>query len=264
MLFLLKKLIGFSLAPLSTALGLSVVGCFLLLRARSRTWGVRLLVGGVVWLLVTSNRGVGTALVSVLERRYAPQGPDAARAQPLASCRVIVVLGGGHADTQELSANNRLSSSALARLAEGARLAHALPGASLWVSGPGADAEKPTHASVLRQGAVSLAIPPERIVELVEGRDTAGEAGAVRRRLGGPAAEPIALVTSAWHMPRAVALFRKAGVRVVPCPTDYSARWNDDFRVTDYLVCDLTGLERTTWAIYEFLGLAWAKVSGRI
>jgi len=265
MLFLLKKLVGFSLLPLSSALGMMAAGsCLLLFRAPFRNWGVRLLLAGAAWLAITSNRGVGTALVSVLEQRHASQGPDAARRPPLSTCRTIVVLGGGHADNATLSANNRLSSSALSRLVEGVRLAHALPEATLWVSGPGAGAGKPTHASVLAEAAVSLGIPPDRIVELTAGHDTEGEARAFRTRIGANAEEPVALVTSAWHLPRAVALFRKAGIEVIPCPADYASRRNDDFRFSDYFVWDLTGLERSTKAIYEFLGLAWAKARGRI
>jgi len=265
MLFLLKKLVGFSLLPLSMTLGMMVAGsCLLFFRVPFRTWGVRLLLAATVWLAIMSNRGVGTALVSVLEQRHASHGTDGARRPPLSDCRIIVVLGGGHADNSALSANNRLSSSALSRLVEGVRLAHALPGATLWVSGPGASAGKRTHASVLAEAAVSLGIPPDRIVELTAGHDTEGEAHAVRTQLATNAAGPLALVTSAWHLPRAVALFRKAGIEVVPCPADYASRGNDDFRFNDYFVCDLTGLERSTKATYEFLGLAWAKIRGRI
>jgi len=265
MLFLLKKLVGFSLLPLSIALGFMAAGaCLLLFRVPFRTWGVRLLLVGAAWLAITSNRGVGTALVSVLEQRHASLGPHAAGLPPLSTCRTIVVLGGGHADNSTLSANNRLSSSALSRLVEGVRLAHALPGAALWVSGPSAIAGKPSHARVLADTAVSLGIPRDRIVELTTGHDTEGEAEAVRTGIEAKAGGPVALVTSAWHLPRAVALFRNAGIEVIPCPADYANRANDDFRFTDYFVCDLIGLERSTKAIYEFLGLAWAKVRGRI
>ena len=265
MLFFLKKLIGFSLLPLSVALGMMVVGaCLLRFRVQLRVLGVRLLLAGAAWLAITSNRGVGTALICALEQRHPSHGPEASHERPLSRCRTIVVLGGGHADNSTLSANNRLSSSALSRLVEGVRLARALPEAELWVSGPAAADGKPTHARVLAEAAVSLGIPSDRIVELTSGHDTEGEARAVRMRIGENADGKVALVTSAWHLPRAVALFRKAGIEVIPCPADYANRRNDDFRISDYLVWDLTGLERSTKAIYEFLGLAWARARGRI
>jgi uncharacterized SAM-binding protein YcdF (DUF218 family) len=260
MAFELKKLIGFLLLPLTVSLILLGAGVLTVGRERFRAWGKRLLVVGLVWLVITSNRGVGTALVSLLERQY-PAQRDALEG-PITACKVVVILGAGHADTDTLAVNHRLSPSALARLVEGVRLARALPSSVLWVNGPGANPSLPTHASVLRSAAIALGTPPDRIVELTTGRDTEGEALAVRARW--PQAEPIALVTSAWHMPRAVALFRKAGLTVVPCPTDYASRWNDDVRISDYLAWDLSGLERSSKAIYEFLGLTWSKLTGRI
>jgi uncharacterized SAM-binding protein YcdF (DUF218 family) len=260
MAFELKKLIGFLLLPFTVSLILMGVGMLIVGRERFRTWGKRLLVGGLVWLVITSNRGVGTALVSVLERQYPAQGDTLAGA--VTTCKVVVILGAGHADTASLAATHRLSPSALARLVEGVRIAHALPAAELWVSGPGANPSLPTHASVLRASAVALGLSPDRVVELTTGRDTEGEASAVRARWPHP--EPVALVTSAWHMPRAVALFRKAGLAVVPCPADYASRWNDDLRLGDYLAWDVSGLERSTKAIYEFLGLTWSKLTGRL
>ena len=90
---------------------------------------------------------------------------------------------------------------------------------------------------------------------------TDDEAQAVRRRLGPDA--PIALVTSAWHMPRAIGLMRRAGLQPLPCPTDYLAQPNAEWRAADW-ACDLTGLERSTWAIYERLGTTWARWQGKI
>lgn len=258
--FVLKKLFASLLLPLSVSLVLMTLGAVLAQRDRWRTWGRRLSLAGLIWLLVASNRGVGTALVAVLERQYPPQAETLTG--PILDCRIVLVLGAGHADNASMSATNRLSSSALARVTEGVRIAHALPHSGLWVSGPGANDQLATHASVLASAARSLGIPAERLVEITTGRDTEGEAQAVRQRL--KPNDSIALVTSAWHMPRAVALFRKAGVTVVPCPTDYASRWNDDFRWSDSLAWDLSGLERTTKAIYEYLGLSWSKLTGKI
>ncbi|MBL9203921.1 MAG: YdcF family protein [Opitutaceae bacterium] len=258
--FVLKKLIGFALLPLTVSLVLLILGTVLSLRERWKRWGRRLSLAGLVWLVIVSNRGVGTTLVGLLERQYPPQAE--ALVGPVRDCRVILVLGAGHADNTAMSATNRLSSSALARVTEGVRIARMLPGSQLWVSGPGANDQLATHASVLAAAARSLGLPAERLTELTAGRDTEGEAQAVRLRL--KPNETVALVTSAWHMPRAVALFRKAGVSVIPCPTDYASRWNDDFRWSDSLAWDLSGLERTTKAIYEFLGLSWSKLTGRI
>jgi uncharacterized SAM-binding protein YcdF (DUF218 family) len=132
----------------------------------------------------------------------------------LAACRYVVVLGGGNGDGPGVSANNLLSASARARLVEGVRLLRVLPEAKLIVSGP-ADGPRDSHATVLGRTAIALGLPPERIVTIDEARDTEAEAQAVQRRVQ---AAPIALVTSAWHLPRAQALFRRGGRERAPLP----------------------------------------------
>jgi uncharacterized SAM-binding protein YcdF (DUF218 family) len=69
------------------------------------------------------------------------------------------------------------------------------------------------------------------------------------------------LVTSAWHMPRSVGVFRKAGWEVTAYPVDFrSAGWRDTWRgfgsVSD-------GLRRTEVAVREYLGLVVYWLAGR-
>ena len=263
MLFWLKKAVAYWLMPLPFCLLVMIAGLLLLRSDRWRRTGRGLLVTGVLLLLVLSNKQVGRALLHPLERQF-PAQPELAAGAPLpaalSACRAIVVLGGGHSDQAGLSANNQLSSAALSRLAEGVRLARLLPGATLIVSGPAAGSGA-THASVLAAAAITLGVDPQRIVQIDTARDTDDEAQEVRRRLG--PGVPFALVTSAWHMPRAVALMRRAGLAPLPCPADFLTHANGELRAGDWL-CDLSGLEQSTWAIYERLGLTWAKLQGKI
>ncbi len=264
MLFWLKKAISYWLMPLPLSLALIVSGLLLLRSTRWPKAGRRLLIAGTLLLLVLSNKQVGQALLRPLENQYAalPEFPAGTTLPvPLADCRAIVVLGGGHSDQAGLAAVNQLSSSALARLTEGVRLARLLPNATLIVSGPGVGARSPTHASVLAAAAVSLGIEPHRIVQIDTARDTDDEVQAMKRRLG--SGVPFALVTSAWHMPRAMALMRRAGLNPLPCPTDFISRADANTRASDWLF-DLSGLQKSTWAVYERLGLAWAKLQRKI
>jgi uncharacterized SAM-binding protein YcdF (DUF218 family) len=164
----------------------------------------------------------------------------------------VVVLGGGHADIPGLSAIDKLSASARARLTEGVRLLRALPSAGMIVSGPGAPG-MPTHASILARAAASLGVAPGRIRLIETARDTEDESRAVKVIVGD---EPVALVTSAWHMPRAESLFLRAGVRALPCPTDYTSRLGAEFHWDD-LGWDVESLGRSTWAVHENAGLLW-------
>jgi uncharacterized SAM-binding protein YcdF (DUF218 family) len=171
----------------------------------------------------------------------------------LAPCRYVVVLGGGHGDTNGLSAANKLSTSSRGRLMEGLRLVQGLPEAKLVTSGRGAPGRL-SHAAVLAQAAISLGLNPSRIIRLETPRDTEEEAQVLRELIGD---QPFALVTSAWHMRRAVALMKGVGLNPVPCPADYSARPGGALSWMD-LGWDSDSLGRSKWAISERIGYAWS------
>jgi len=227
--------------------------------ARAGRW---LFGGGLGLLLLFGNGYVSRWLIRPLETRYAaiPELPAGAPVPPaLAACRYVVVLGGGNGDGPGVSANNLLSGSARARLVEGVRLLRSLPEARLIVSGP-AHGRRDSHATVLGRTAIALGLPPDRVLTIDEARDTEGEAAAVARRVGNA---PVALVTSAWHLPRAHALFRRAGVDALPCPADFTAHARDPFQFED-LFWRTSALERSTYAVRERLGYAWAWLRRKV
>lgn len=261
-MFWAKKFVTFWLLPVPVCLVLLGTGVVLLCFTRRVRTGRGFVIAGTILLLLFSNKVVSTSLVRSLEVRYAPMPElrgDAAPPAELAACQYLVVLGGGHSDTPGLAALTQLSPSGRARLLEGVRLLRALPNARLIVSGP-AVGDNPSHASVLARAAESLGIERRRILLVETARDTEEEAGAVRRIAG---AAPVGVVTSAWHMPRAAALFRKAGVTTLPCPADFSARRNHDFRWSD-LTWDTASLERSTWGVRERIGYLWAWLRRKV
>lgn len=263
MVFWLKKIVGFWLMPLPLSLALIVAGGLLWRFTRLKTAGRSLAVAGGLWLTVCSNLGVGTWLVRGLEAEFPSQPVLAADEPPpaaLTRCTYVVVLGGGHGVAAEWPANHQLSPSALARIVEGVRLLHRLPRAQLVVSGtPSRTDGGPSHASLLREVAVSLGVPPSRILEIDTARDTEEEALALRTLVG---AAPVALVTSAWHMPRSMALCKNAGIDALACPADYAAR-PPRLRPRDFATWNLGGLERSTKAVYEFTGTLWSRLRGK-
>ena len=64
----------------------------------------------------------------------------------------------------------------------------------------------------------------------------------------------IYLVTHAWHMPRAVLAFEKAGLEVIPAPTAFVSR--SDGQLQDFLP-SASALQLTYYAIHEWLGILW-------
>ena len=68
------------------------------------------------------------------------------------------------------------------------------------------------------------------------------------------------LVTSAWHMPRAVGCFRRAGFTVVPWPVDYRTAEHQGLTLSGD---PLGGIDLTSLALKEWIGLAAYKLTGR-
>ncbi len=261
--FALKKLAGYLLMPLPLAAGLLLAAVLLRLLKRAprvRRW---LLAAAAGWLVLLGNNGVANLLVRPLERRFPPV-PELTASAPLpmalAACKLVVVLGSGHADADGFSANNQLSPAGLARITEGVRLLRALsPDARLVLSGPGREGQ-PTHAEVLARAAVALGVARERIMKIETARDTEDEAREAKIIAGGA---PVALVTSAWHMPRAMALFRHTGADAQACPADFTAAPRPDEGLGTFFTWDAAALQRSTWALRERIGWVWVWLRGQ-
>jgi uncharacterized SAM-binding protein YcdF (DUF218 family) len=262
MFFWPKKIIALFFLPLQFALIAGVIGLVLLhLRRRERLARI-LLTAAVLGLVIFSNKGVARLLLQPLESRYQPV-PETTVDRPLppelAACRYVAVLGGGHGESAGFSRINQLSSSALARLAEAIRIFRLLPEDTRLIVSGHAGEDQTTHAEILAEAAYSLGVPRERVIRLDTPRDTEDEARAIRAVVD---KAPFALVTSGWHMSRATALCRGAGLQPVPCPADLLLKPGADSGL-NLLQFDLGALERSTKAIREYLGLIWTKLRGQ-
>ena len=248
--------------PLPFAVTLIMAGVILTWLRRGPRVRRGLVIAGVAWLVVLSNDWVADQMVRPLESKYAaiPELPAGAPVPAaLAACRYVVVLGSGNADATGFSATNKLGLEGLSRIVEGVRLLRMMPGAELVVSGPGRPGH-PTHAAVLEQAAISLGVAPDRIVRIDSAVDTEDEAGAVAKLAG---SAPVALVTSAWHMPRAMALARHAGLQALACPANFTAPPRSADDSGDWMIWDPNALQRSTWAVRERIGYLWIWLRGK-
>lgn len=114
----------------------------------------------------------------------------------------------------------------------------------------------------LRDIAVGQGVPAEQILVTREISNTRDEARAVAEMAKAHGWKRVIVVTTAWHMPRAARLFRKAGVDFVPFPVDFRADGAKDLDAVDFLP-SAEALQRTETALRECYGIAFYAVTGR-
>lgn len=260
-MFFLKKLISALLLPTTLALGAIVAGLVLVALGRRPRLARGLTIGGLAVLLLGSSHFVTDLLLTPLER-YPPLFPraqlDAAIARAGKTPRFIVVLGGGDVADARVPANDQLTDSGLSRLVEGIRLLRELPGSRLILSGGYGGAVK--HADRLGAVAAMLGVRGDEMELDRSAWDTEQEAAMVAQRIGG---EPFLLVTSAFHMPRSLGLFRKAGTQPIPAPTHHYTLDAPGMNVLE-LFPDPAALTELHAGVHEYLGMVWSKLRGRI
>jgi uncharacterized SAM-binding protein YcdF (DUF218 family) len=108
----------------------------------------------------------------------------------------------------------------------------------------------------------SLGIDKSRLILERRSRNTYENALFTKAMVDPKPGERWLLVTSAYHMPRSIGLFRKVGFVVEPCPVDWRVGTGQDvFSFTDVAE---DGLSRTNVAVREWLGLMTYRAVGRI
>ena len=261
-MFLLKKIVAPFFYPLPLCLGILILGLFCLWATRRQRLGKGLVTLGTVLLLLLSLPFIAGQAAAPLESRYpALLHPEAiSRAgEGSTSPQWIVVLGGGHVSDPRLPVTSQISQPALGRVVEGVRLYKAMPGSKLLLSGGGAYDPVP-EADVMARIAVLLGVKPEDIKLERDSLDTEDEVAMIAKMVG---AREIILVTSAAHMPRSVALFKKYGLQPIPAPADYLIKEVQGSDATRFFPKGgpLVQME-SAW--HEYLGLAWAWLRGSI
>jgi uncharacterized SAM-binding protein YcdF (DUF218 family) len=149
---------------------------------------------------------------------------------------------------------------AFGRLYEAARLAKAYPQARIVdIGGPTPEArDRRAEADAAADVLAALGVPRERIEIERKSRNTYENAVDAAVLVHPKPGEIWALVTSAFHMPRAVGCFRAAGFLVVADPVDY--RWLGNLQ-PGFDVAG--GLQDLDLAAHEYFGLAAYRLMGR-
>ncbi|MDX8539376.1 YdcF family protein [Mesorhizobium abyssinicae] len=256
MFFYLSKIFWFFIQPLNLAIFLLLAGLLAAAFGRRRLAAAGSVLAFLI-LALSAWTSLGAMMLNPLEERFAkpslPQRVDG-----------IVVLGGGFEGAINLVRGGYELNSGGDRMVETAILARRFPQAKVVVSGGTGelflDGEGDADTAPRLLGA--LGVSADRLILENKSRNTYENAIFTRQSVAPKPGETWLLVTSAFHMPRAKALFDKAGFPAIPWPVDYRTSGKEGIGLFRDNPAD--SLQVSTMAIREWIGLAAYWLSGRI
>ena len=231
--FILKKMFAVVMMPLSIGLILVLVAlAFLYFNKIEKA--KKYLKISIVWILVVTWAPFGDLMLKPLESAYP-------KLETMPKNIEYILLLGGDRDK---------------RAWEALRLYQKIPNVKIITSGYSlhddlSDAEK-TANKLIESG-----IPKERILMQELAKTTFEEAEWMKKRVG---EEPFIIITAAYHMPRTMAIFKKAGLNAIAAPADFN-------RPKEYGLLSIlqsAQLKKTEHAWHEYLGLLIYKIQGKI
>ena len=261
MFFYLAKALWLVLQP-STLIALLIgYGAILIWTGWAR-WGRRFVTVGAGLLLLAGLSPLGNALILPLEDRFPRANLDAPPAPT-----GFIVLGGAEDRLVEAARGAPAVNEAGERILETVVLARKFPEAKIAFSGGDAgilykvDSEAVGAAALLSD----MGVARDRLILEAGSRDTYENAVYLKAELSkfglvGPDKRWV-MITSAYHMPRAMGAFRRAGFDVEPWPVDYRTRGSADLTRPFDKVSE--GLRRVDVSAKEWVGLLAYWLAGR-
>ena len=256
-MLLASKIAAVLVLPLNLSLLLGLVA---LVMARRRRGGLAATFGFLALaILTTASLPVASdALVFSLEREYPPADPAAA---PTAGA--IAVLGGSLAPgipprhgPELVDASDRILHAARLYRAGKAPLVVPSGGRLPW------SVASRSEAAEMADLLVEWGVPRAAILEEGKARTTAENAVEIVKLLRARGIKRVLLVTSSLHMRRALASFRAEGLDAIPSPCDALVAPAGARTVLDWIPSP-GALEQTHVALWEYLGLAYYRATGR-
>ncbi|MFD1254001.1 hypothetical protein DEVEQU_02628 [Devosia equisanguinis] len=255
MFFVLSKVFWLLAQPLSIVLVLLACAIVLLFVGR-RKLAIALLVPTALVHTLTSFTSFGYVIIQPLEARFSvPETmPE--------NVATIIVLGGATLARPSTARQTSELNEAGDRLTTALWLARFYPEASLVLSGGAGllDDTTEAEATTMQRFFIQQGIAPERLV-LEEASRNTDENSAFTRDYLATVDGPAILVTSAFHMPRSMGLFRKQGLDLIAWPTDYRSSGREGFGFD--IANPVNNLSVTTVAMKEWIGLVVYHWTGR-
>ncbi len=215
--------------PFTIGLFLFGIGIYFLFKKKIPKAKVYLSIA-IVWIIIISHGAFANFLLQSLEDEYKPL-------QSIPSNTKFIVFLGGDMENRGW---------------EVLRLYHEINGAKIITSGyegRGTTPEAVRTSKILQ----SIGIEGKDIFVYPKPKDTKEEAKNIKEILK---KQKFILVTSAYHMKRAMMIFENEGLKPTPAPTDYLIKESD----SAISLPDGYSLEKTEKAWHEYIGIFWVKV----
>jgi uncharacterized SAM-binding protein YcdF (DUF218 family) len=257
MFFVASKLFWMVASPVNLLLIAALLGALLCLGRHAR-WGLRIALAAILVLFAAAVLPVGELMIAPLEDRF-PQPPA-----DLPSPDGIIVLGGAVDDMASRARGQTIFDEGGERVTEAVILARRYPRAQVIYTGGSGSLTRSvsTEALEARRLMTDLGIAPGRVTIEDQSRNTDENARFTAAIVQPEPSQRWLLVTSAFHMPRSMGVFEKAGLSVVAYPVGYRTLGKGhDLRLD---VDPARNLRIFELAAHEWIGLLAYRVSGRI
>jgi uncharacterized SAM-binding protein YcdF (DUF218 family) len=256
MFFTVSKVLGFFTVPSNFLIAIGLLGIILLCTRFTRlaSW---LIVSSLVLIAVAGLSPLGNALILPLEQRFPPWHASAGAPDG------IVVLGGAISPDISAARGATALNEAAERVTVTAELARRYPNARIIYSG-GSSAlifDEGLEAGFAVRQLEALGVARERITAEEQSRNTIENAVFSRLVANPKPGEHWLLVTSASHMPRAMAAFRAADFPVEAYPVDWRTTGTANLVRPFGSLAD--GLGRTDAAVHEWASLIAYRLAGK-
>ncbi|MCI5123252.1 MAG: hypothetical protein D3925_01930 [Candidatus Electrothrix sp. AR5] len=231
---------------------LLILGSILLLVKKKKA-GTFFITASLFFLLLGSSSFLADLMLGALEKQYAvlEHVPD--------GIQYIAVLGGGANYTRTLPSSIALSPAARGRVLEGIRLANKVYPKNITLLFTGGSIHTAGSVAELSSDTAHLfGIKKENIMVLPNAYNTNQEAEAIATVLKG---KNLVLVTDAFHMPRAIHIFKQHGLRPVPAPSSYLVTLDRETLSPLRWLPSAYALYRTELALHEYAGILWSNIA---
>ena len=259
MLAYISHIVFFCIAPSHICLFLLAAGCVFQFIGHKQRLAKWLVVASFSGFVVLGFSPIGNLLILPLEERF----NKVTTLPKEASVAGIIMLGGFEESTVSNARDTLAMSGRCERLTETVLLSRKLPNVPIIFSGGegGILFSSEPAGNAVRKYLTEVGVPKDKIIIETNSVNTWQYAIYTAKLVRLQPGKRYILVTSAWHMPRAVGAFRQAGFDVIPWPVDYhTAGTTDLWQPLSFLT---HGLYTVDIATKQWIGLLWYWLTGR-